>query len=239
VPPVASDADRQHGPTIPALSIPDIRDYERVNAELKVRLDQGHRRVRLVGVEGQRLLVAGLAGAWEAVVEVEGRAGPELAAGLNAPRMTVVCRGPAADGAGRGLQAGLLVIQGDAGPAVGYAQRGGWIVVAGDAGPRAGLNQSGGALLLLGRVGPLAGERQSGGTVYAVPDRLGPHAGRGQRGGTFVGLSSPGEPAAGLDQAAADLLRSIRSQAEPWLAPRTDRSIPPDSLVSGGAGDWT
>jgi glutamate synthase domain-containing protein 3 len=176
-------------PALPALSIPEIRDYQRINAELVVRLDAGHRRVRLVGAEGQRLLVSGLSGGWDAVVEIEGYAGPELAAGLDAPRLTIVCRGPAADGAGSGLRAGNLVIEGDTGAAAGYAQRGGWIVVAGNAGPRAGLNQAGGVLVLLGVVGQLAGERQSGGLLFAATDLLGPHAGRGRRGGRFVAFS--------------------------------------------------
>src|SRR5262245_43921878 len=85
------------------LSIPEIRDYERINSELVQRLDSGHQRVRLKGAEGQRFLVARLVGGWTAVVEIEGRVGPELAAELNAPGLTVVCRGSAADGAGRAL----------------------------------------------------------------------------------------------------------------------------------------
>ncbi len=68
------DADDDR--TTPVVSIPDIRDYQRINAELAQLLDAGHPRVLLAGAEGQRLLVAGLAGAWSATVEVEGRAGP-------------------------------------------------------------------------------------------------------------------------------------------------------------------
>ncbi|MCA1686854.1 MAG: glutamate synthase [Planctomycetia bacterium] len=189
MPPAADAPDGPDpGPDVPTISIPDVRDYQRINAELLQRLDAGHPRVRLSGAEGQRLLVAGLSGDWRAVVEVEGQAGPELAAGLNAPRLTVVCRGSAADGAGSGLLGGRVFLVGDAGPAVGYAQRGGTIVVHGAAGPRAGLNQSGGLLFLLGAVGPLAGERQSGGTWFANPELLGPHARRGQRGGRFLAI---------------------------------------------------
>jgi glutamate synthase domain-containing protein 3 len=173
------------------VSVPEVRDYQRINAELVRLLDAGCRRVRLAGAEGQRLLVAGLAGGWDAVVEVEGNAGPELAAGLDAPNLVVIVHGSAADGAASMLRAGLVVIRGNAGPAIGYAQAGGSIIVVGDAGPRAGLNQSGGDLTLLGRVGALAGERQSGGRLFALGPALGPHRSRGQRGGRFVAAAGP------------------------------------------------
>ena len=44
----------------PAIVVPEVRDYTRINAELVRLLDAGHRRVRLAGVDGQRLLVQGL-----------------------------------------------------------------------------------------------------------------------------------------------------------------------------------
>lgn len=196
--------------------VPDLRDYERINAELIQRLDEGFRHVRLVGAEGQRFLAAGLAGAWDAEVEVEGRAGPELAAGLNAPGVTVVCRGPAADGAGRALRAGRLVIVGDAGEAVGYAMEGGTLLVARSVGARAGLNQRGGTLMILGAVGRLAAERQAGGRFLAFRDHLGPHAGRGRRGGRLV-LFDPGGQAAGdLEPGDLDDFEELRRALESW-----------------------
>ena len=192
---------REAGPgVVPVLSVPEIRDYQRINAELTVLLDAGHRLIRLVGVERQRLLVAGLRGRWDAVVEVEGDAGPELAAGLDAPGLTVVCRGRADDGAGSMLRAGRLIIVGAAGAAAGYAMRGGAVVVAGDAGPRAGLKQSGGVLVLLGDVERLAGDRQSGGILVARANRLGPHSGRGRLGGRFL-ILLPGVPPESADSA--------------------------------------
>jgi glutamate synthase domain-containing protein 3 len=205
---VGADAD-----PAAVLVVPEIRDYQRINAELARRLDAGDRLVRLAGVEGQRLLVAGLRGPWEAVVEVDGDAGPELAAGLDAPGLTVVCSGRAADGAASGMRAGRLVVLGDAGPAVGYALAGGTVVVAGDAGPRAGLNQSGGVLVLHRTVGPLAGERQSGGRLFAHADRLGPHAGHGSRGGRFVRISE-GAP---LDDEDMKVLSGATEGVKPWL----------------------
>lgn len=194
---------------VPVVSIPDIRDYERINAALVQFLDDGHPRVRLQGAEGQRLLAAGLSGAWRAVVEVEGRAGPEVAAELNAPGLTVECHGPVADGAGRSLRAGTVVIRGDAGPALGYALEGGAILTVGNAAARAGLNQRGGVIVVLGAVGRLAGERQSGGLFFARGGQLGPHAGRGARGGRLVRLGPAGNDLAGVDHDAAEVFRTL------------------------------
>ena len=177
---------------VPVLVVPEIRDYQKINAELIARLDAGHRRVRLEGVEGQRLLAAGLAGLWDAVVEIDGRPGPECAADLDAPRLTVVATGPAADGAGRGLKAGRLLFLEGAGDAAGYAQAGGLLVVAGPVGHRAGLDQSGGTFAALGSVGRLSNERQSGGHAFAMKGRVGPHAGHGSRGGRRVELPADG-----------------------------------------------
>ncbi|MDR3633309.1 MAG: glutamate synthase [Isosphaeraceae bacterium] len=204
---------------VPTVSIPDIRDYERINAELVRALDEGHPRVRLTGAEGQRLLASGLTGAWQAVVEVEGRAGPELAAALSAPGLTVVCRGPAADGAGRSLRAGTLVILGDCGPALGYGMEGGSFLAWGDAGTRAGLNQRGGVIVVRGTLGQLAGERQQGGLFFAYDDRLGPHAGRGASGGHLVRLR-PGEGGPeGGDETESEVLRNLLAAILPWIAP--------------------
>jgi glutamate synthase domain-containing protein 3 len=195
------------------LSIPEIRDYERINAELLQRLDEGHAHVVLHGAEGQRLLAAGLKGAWAAVVEVVGRAGPELAADLDAPDLVVVCRGGAGDGTARRLRAGRVVILGDAGTALGYFQEGGSVIAAGAAGARAGLNQRGGDLAVLGAVGRLAGERQQGGRLFVRDDRLGPFAGRGRQGGRLIRLPV-GEPEAQL----STLDRDDRAALEAMLA---------------------
>jgi glutamate synthase domain-containing protein 3 len=175
------------------LVVPDIRDYQRINAELVRLLDSGSPRVRLVGVERQRLLAAGLAGRWNAVIEVEGNAGPELAAGLDAPGLTVLCRGDANDGVARSMKAGRVVVLGSASDAPGYDQRGGILVIVGDAGHRAGLNLQGGSQLYQGKVGRLLGERQSGGAIYAPLGAVGPHSGRGRSGGDLILYSADEE----------------------------------------------
>lgn len=211
-------SERPEQPVV--VSIPDIRDYERINAELLQRLDEGHAHVVLQGAEGQRLLAAGLKGSWTAVVEIVGRAGPELAADLEAPGLVVVCRGGAGDGAGRRLRAGRVVILGDAGPALGYFQEGGAVIAAGAAGARAGLNQRGGDLVVLGDVGRLAGERQQGGRLYVRDDRLGPFAGRGRQGGRLIRLPA-GELEGRLSFLAPDdreAFESMLSECRRWSA---------------------
>ena len=202
-------------PAPPTLSIPEIRDYQRINSELATLLDQGHPRIRLEGAEGQRLLVAGLVGPWRSVVEVEGRTGPELAAGLHAPGLVVVARGPTADGAGRGLRSGTVLILGEAGDATGCGQSGGLLIVDGPTGHRAGLGQSGGTLVVLGSTGRLPADRQTGGRFFVDLARLGPHPGRGRRGGRLIELPRLG----GLTPDDAEAWREVTEAASRWLEP--------------------
>jgi len=204
---------------VPPIVVPELRDYQQINAELVRRLNLGQRHVRLEGVDGQRLLVSRIAGAWQALIEVEGNAGPELTAELDAPGLTVVCRGSAADGAGRGLAAGRLVIGGKASAAVGYFQRGGLIVVVGDVGPRAGLAQCGGDLVLLGKVGALAGERQTGGRLVFKQGRIGPHAGHGRRAGRLIALPPEELLAADLDDDDSRLMKAALGLANRFFTP--------------------
>jgi glutamate synthase domain-containing protein 3 len=170
----------------PTLLIPEIRDYQKINAELVALLDQGHPLIRLEGAEGQRLLASGLSGRWVATIEILGRTGPELAAGIDAPGLVIVAKGSTADGVGSGLANGRIIVLGDAGDGAGYGQSGGILVITGSTGHRAGLRQSGGTLVLLGPVGRLASDRQSGGFLFARGRWLGPHSGRGRTGGTLV-----------------------------------------------------
>lgn len=170
-------------PVEAVLPVNEIRDYHRINLQVMQWLDAGIRHVRLTNVEGQRLLLAGLRGSWEARIDVEGVAGPELAVGLDAPGAVVYARGGAADAAGCHLRGGRLLLLGRAGDGVGYRQEGGLIVVAGPSGHRAGLEQAGGTIVLVGLAGRLAAERQRGGTLLALQG-AGPHFGRGARGGS-------------------------------------------------------
>jgi glutamate synthase domain-containing protein 3 len=218
--------DDSPGPPVPAeveLSVPEVRDYRAINSELVRHLDQGCQRFRLTGVNGHRLLVSGLAGSWSAVIEVVGDAGPELAAEMDAPGITVVCRASTADGGASRLKSGRVLILGAAGPAFGYALRGGLAMVVGTTGARAGLRQLGGDLILLGRVGPLAGERQRGGRVLTHAD-LGPHAGRGRLGGRFIRMDVGGGMLGDAEDRAA--MGAALSSFGPWLSPASSPTPP-------------
>ena len=187
-------------PEAPPIVVPELRDYHQINAELVRRLNLGARHVRLEGVAGQRLLASRISGAWHALVELDGDAGPELAAELNAPNLTVVCRGSAADGAGSGLRDGRLLVGGEAGSVIGYFQRGGLIVATGNVGPRAGLNQLDGDLVLLQQSGALTGERQSGGRLVVRQGQIGPHLGLGRRAGRLIVMPAEQRLTANLDE---------------------------------------
>jgi formylmethanofuran dehydrogenase subunit C len=173
------------------LSVPEVRDYARINSQVLRWLDSGRTRIELAGVAKQRLLLAGLVGSWEARIDVQGDAGPELAAGMNAPNLIVTCLGSAADAAGRELAGGTLRILGNAADCVGYRQRGGSIFVAGSAGHRAGLEMSGGLIVVLGDSGRLCGHGQHGGRLI-VRGTTGPFPGFARDGGGFFpGPNSP------------------------------------------------
>jgi glutamate synthase domain-containing protein 3 len=177
-------------------------------------LDAGAKRVRLDGVEGQRLLLQGLAGPWDATIEIDGPAGPELAFGLDAPHVTVVARDGVADGAGSGLRAGRLVLRGPAGDGAGFGLRGGAVVALDGIGARAGLGQSGGVLVLCGSIGALAGERQSGGTLV-IAGAAAPPLGHGRRGGELI---APSDRLTQPQRAAiAAALLGFEAAAPAWL----------------------
>jgi glutamate synthase domain-containing protein 3 len=199
-------------PAIPALAVNEIRDYQLTNRQLAQLLDQGARRVRLTGVEGHRLLLSGLRGAWTAVIEIEGRAGPELAVDLDAPGLIVVAYGGVGDGAARSARAGSVVVLGDAGAALGYRLAGGVVVAAAAAGPRAGLEMTDGLLILAGAAGRLAGERQVGGRIFALGP-LEPNAGHAHRGGRFLPPTSTPDPE---DE---QIFRATIERLRPWLPP--------------------
>jgi glutamate synthase domain-containing protein 3 len=172
---------------VPLVPVNEIRDYLQVNAQVAKILDAGAHRIRLTGVEGQRLLLSGLTGSWRAIIEMEGRAGPELAAAIDSPELIVVAHGGAADGAGRGLRAGSLLLLGPSGPGLAYRQAGGLVLAFDAIGPRAGLEQQAGRLLLMGPAGPLAGERQAGGRLLVLGQPRPATAGHAHRGG-FLGF---------------------------------------------------
>ncbi len=191
------------------IPIPLIRDYRRINRELLRALNAGHQSITLSGVEGQRLLVAGLQGNWTATIEILGNPGPELASGLEAPGLTLLVNGSAGDGAGARLREGRLLIGENAGDAVGIDQVGGVIVINKAAGNRAGLGQRGGLLLLLRDAGRLLGDRQRNGLIVAPQHLLESSRGRPRSGGRFVALGAFSDPVTGKGDPDFDLVQAV------------------------------
>lgn len=205
-----------HSSSAPALPVNEIRDYLQVNAHVAKILDTGVPYLRLTGVENQRLLLSGLSGAWRAVIGIEGRAGPELAASLQAPELLILARSGVADGAGRSLRSGSLVVLGPAADALAYRQAGGLILAVGPVGARAGLEQESGRLFLLGPAGRLVGDRQRGGRLFALGQPRGEAAGHAHRAG-YLGFDSHG-----LDASDRRVLERCRQTLQGRL---TDREL--------------
>jgi formylmethanofuran dehydrogenase subunit C len=121
---------------------------------------------------------------------VEGAAGDELAAGLQAGRIHV--RGHARDLAACEMAGGELVVEGDVGDFAASARpgsmdgmRGGQLVVHGHAGQRFADRMRRGTVFLLGHAGDYFASRLVAGTI-AVAGRVGQHAGYGMRRGSLV-----------------------------------------------------
>lgn len=186
--------------------VPEIRDYHQINREVARLLSTGATRVRLMGVDGQRLLLSGLEGPWSATLEIVGTTGPDLAFGMNAPGVRAIVMGSAGAGAGYGLKAGTVLIVRDAAEGVGARMEGGTVIVAGTAGHRAGYRQSGGRLLVLGPAGRLAGDRRTGGTLLLDAARASTPFGRGAIG--FRWLQSDDQGISGL--LSAEECRALR-----------------------------
>lgn len=121
---------------------------------------------------------------------VEGAAGDEVAAGMQAGRVQV--RGNVRDLAACEMAGGELLIEGDVGDFAASARpgsldgmRGGSLVVHGKAGQRFADRMRRGTVFLLGDAGDFFASRLVAGTI-AVAGRVGAHAGYGMRRGSLV-----------------------------------------------------
>ena len=143
-------------------------------------------------------------------------------AASGAPGDRVVVRGDLAraEGLGRGMAAGELVIEGNAGPETGARLAGGRVLVTGSAGPRAGQEMHGGLLEIRGDAGDGAGCASAGATkgmaggeiiirgrsgaetganlrrgLIVVAGEAGPRTGRAMIAGSVVVLGRTGQDA--------------------------------------------
>lgn len=138
---------------------------EALNQAIRQSADK---RLRLVGVLGQRYVACGLSGY---TLDITGTPGNALGAYLDGS--TVVVHGNAQDATGDTMDDGLIEIHGSSGDATGYAMRGGAIYVRDNAGYRAGIHMKAyedkvPALIIGGRAGCFLGEYQAGGLIVAL-----------------------------------------------------------------------
>jgi glutamate synthase domain-containing protein 3 len=145
--------------------LPEWRDSHAVTQQVGLALNRGYRQIFLTGARGDRLLLAGLSGPWEAGVRIDGDVGTEFARGLNASGLFVLVNGSSGAGAGYGLKAGTLVVAGKSGAMLGTHIEGGEIWALGFAGSRLAHCSKGGRIVVGNGIGPMAMDRRISGTL--------------------------------------------------------------------------
>jgi len=143
--------------------------YRELNRLLR-SLDRKHvEKVRLVNVQGQRYIGAGLLHVKE--VEVHGTVGNDLGCFMNGPTITVY--GNVQDGCGNTMNGGSIIVHGSAGDILGYSMRDGRIFVKGDVGYRAGIHMKEyrnhkPLIVVGGSAGDFLGEYMAGGLLVLL-----------------------------------------------------------------------
>jgi glutamate synthase domain-containing protein 3 len=188
-----------------------------INRELRERIENGARNLRLANPAGRHNLAVALLR--PATIEVDGSAGYFLGGMMDGPRILV--RGNCGWSAGETMLSGEIVVEGHAGNSVAASMRGGTVVVRGDAGARAGIAMKGGLLLIGGSAGYMSGFMMQRGTMVVRGD-AGPAIGDSlYEGRIFVAgkLASPGTDAVVCEADAEDqrFLREALSRYKmPW-----------------------
>lgn len=111
--------------------------YKEVNEWIHEAVDGGVKRIRLVGINGQRYIGNSLRDS-DVRIDIEGVPGNDLAAFMDGP--TLVVHSNAQDGIGNTMNDGKVVVLGDAGDVLAYGMRGGKLFVRGDVGYRVGIH---------------------------------------------------------------------------------------------------
>jgi len=143
--------------------------FRELNKRIRDAIKRGFKKIKLVNVNGQRYICAGVKDRIE--VEIHGSPGNNLGIFMDGPRIVVY--GNAGDGVGNTMNNGLMTIHGSVGDVVGYSMRGGRIYIKGDAGYRLGIHMKEfGAkrpiIVVGGSVGDFLGEYMAGGIIIAL-----------------------------------------------------------------------
>ena len=143
--------------------------YRQLNEQIRAALDAGARRLVVRNLCGQRYIGCGLRR--QALLELEGTPGNDLAAFMDGP--SIVVRGNAQDGVGNTMTSGEIVVHGHAGDLLAHSLRGGRIFVRGGAGYRCGIHMKQfhepvPVVMIGGTLGDYAGEYMAGGILIVL-----------------------------------------------------------------------
>ncbi|MDH4140254.1 MAG: hypothetical protein OEV43_06735, partial [Coriobacteriia bacterium] len=144
--------------------------YRQVNEAVRSAAADGAKTVKLLGVNGQRYIGAGMR-ASGLRIEVHGTAGNDAAMFMDGPVLEVF--GNAQDGVGNTMNSGTVLVHGDAGDVLGYGMRGGNVFVKGDVGYRVGIHMKAyeshvPVMVCGGKARDFFGEYMAGGTLVLL-----------------------------------------------------------------------
>ncbi len=145
------------------------KKHKELNEEIEKYLNNGYKKIKLINVNGQRYIFAGVKGDY--YLEIEGVAGDDLGAFMDGP--TIVVKGNCQDAAGNTMNYGKIIIHGDARDVIGYAMRGGCIYVNGDVGYRVGIHMKEykdkkPLIIVANTAGDFLGEYMAGGVLIVL-----------------------------------------------------------------------
>nr|WP_242603704.1 hypothetical protein [Dictyoglomus turgidum] len=144
--------------------------YKDLNEKIEEKLKEGYRKIKLININGQRYIGAGLTFP-EREIEIYGTPGNDLGVFMNGLKIKVY--GNSQDGVGNTMNDGEIVIYGSAGDIMGYGMRGGKIFVKGDVGYRVGIHMKEykdkiPVIVIGGTAGDFLGEYMAGGRVIVL-----------------------------------------------------------------------
>lgn len=166
--------------------------YKELNQVIRDRVKEGVTHFRLLNINGQRYIGAGLTK--EVLIEVYGVAGQDLGVFMKGP--TIIVYDDAQDCVGNTMEGKKIVVHGIAGDVCGYGMRGGKLHILKDAGYRVGIHMKTykdmvPVIIVGGKAGDFFGEYMAGGLLILLniwdDDRpiVGDYVGTGMHGGTI------------------------------------------------------
>ena len=143
--------------------------YKELNQIIRDKVKEGVTYFRLLNVNGQRYIGAGLTE--EVSIEVFGVAGQDLGIFMKGP--TIVVHSNAQDCVGNTMEGRKIVVHGMAGDVCGYGMRGGKLHILGDVGYRVGIHMKTykdmvPVIIVGGKAGDFFGEYMAGGILILL-----------------------------------------------------------------------